>query len=68
LEAPVSNPGFTTALAETETAYIRRLFVLIFVLTLFVFMSSGCAWNNKPQDAVIGAGAVGAAGAVTASR
>jgi outer membrane protein OmpA-like peptidoglycan-associated protein len=59
----MSNTGLTTALPETGTLYIRRLLVALFVLTLFVFFASGCAWSNKAQGAVIGAGAGGAVGA-----
>jgi outer membrane protein OmpA-like peptidoglycan-associated protein len=59
----MSNREITTALAETRTLNIRRLLVAIFVLTLFAVYSSGCAWSNKAQGAVIGAGAGGAAGA-----
>jgi outer membrane protein OmpA-like peptidoglycan-associated protein len=42
----------------------RRFLLSLAVLATLLLLATGCAWSNKAQGAVIGAGAGGAAGAV----
>jgi outer membrane protein OmpA-like peptidoglycan-associated protein len=57
----------TMAAPDVRARNLRQMLHALLLLTLFIFLSSGCASSNTTQGAAIGAGAGGIAGAVVGS-
>lgn len=55
---------FANVLEDRSHTVMKRIFVSLIAVTMFLVLATGCAWSNQAKGAVIGAGAGGATGAV----